>query len=118
MKFKLIGAFAIIATIVGSSYSVNAQSQVNRSNQGYTLSGDSLTGINQRTSQGDFRSFFGELDYIDAGGNQKTNWQLNNGLPIKVNSPLGDSTRTRQNFRTRDNFDGINKVEIQLNTDE
>jgi hypothetical protein len=54
LNIKLLTALGIVATVASLATPVSAQS--NR--KGYTLSGDSLTGINQRTANQDFSIFF------------------------------------------------------------
>ena len=53
LKTNFLAAFGIVVTIASVVNPANAQS-----NRGYTLSGDSLTGINQRTANEDFSIFF------------------------------------------------------------
>ncbi len=53
LKIKLLAALGIVATL---AFTNPASAQSNR--KGYTLSGDSLTGINQRTANQDFSIFF------------------------------------------------------------
>ncbi|MGB3651292.1 MAG: hypothetical protein WBA41_08790 [Rivularia sp. (in: cyanobacteria)] len=53
LKIKFLAALGIVATL---AFTNSASAQSNR--KGYTLSGDSLTGINQRTANQDFSIFF------------------------------------------------------------
>ncbi|TAE59902.1 MAG: hypothetical protein EAZ76_14525 [Nostocales cyanobacterium] len=57
MKIKITATLTIIATILGLSYSVNAQVQ-KPAKENYTLTGDSLVNINDRRAETDFSIFF------------------------------------------------------------
>ncbi len=54
LRINLLAALGIAATVASIANPVSAQSN----GKGYTLSGDSLTGINQRTANQDFSIFF------------------------------------------------------------
>lgn len=53
-KIKILAVLGIVATVASFANPATAQSGT----EGYTLSGDSLTGINQRTANQDFSIFF------------------------------------------------------------
>ncbi|MGF1674375.1 MAG: hypothetical protein ACFCUV_11920 [Rivularia sp. (in: cyanobacteria)] len=55
---NFLAALGVVATLGTIANPVNAQSSRNTDVRGYTLSGDSLTGINQRTANQDFSIFF------------------------------------------------------------
>ncbi|NJM21545.1 MAG: hypothetical protein HC836_27490 [Richelia sp. RM2_1_2] len=55
---NFLAALGVVATLGTIANPINAQSSRNSGVQGYTLSGDSLTGINQRTANQDFSIFF------------------------------------------------------------
>ncbi|MGF1673322.1 MAG: hypothetical protein ACFCUV_06475 [Rivularia sp. (in: cyanobacteria)] len=57
LKINFLAVLGIIAIAITTN-PVNAQSSRNNNEKGYTLSGDSLTGINQRTANQDFSIFF------------------------------------------------------------
>jgi hypothetical protein len=59
MNAKYFAVLALIATLTGLGIPAYAQSTSPKPEPGkYTLTGDSLTGINNRTSQDDFGKFF------------------------------------------------------------
>jgi hypothetical protein len=60
MKAKIGAAVGIVAAIAGMYGKVQAQSPLipTTTTEQYTLSGDSLEGINNRTTNKDFASFF------------------------------------------------------------
>ena len=67
MNAKITATLTLIAAIAGLVRPVNAQSQAApNSNTGrYTLSGNSLTGINHRTAQNDFTRFFPQNNFAN-----------------------------------------------------
>ncbi|KOP23859.1 hypothetical protein AMR41_23750 [Hapalosiphon sp. MRB220] len=81
---------AIVATVVGLSSKVQAQSSIS-SQQQYTLSGDSLSGINDRTAENDFAIFFDPTQNLagttdnNAGKNRLVPDQ---GLRQQINNPV------------------------------
>lgn len=73
MNSKIIAALAIIAGVTSLGSSVYAQSPPRQnSNTGqYTLTGDSLSGINNRTAQDDYAKFFAPSNSANAPGNNR-----------------------------------------------
>jgi len=73
MNSKIIAALAIIAGVTSLGSSVYAQSPpTQNSNTGqYTLTGDSLSGINNRTAQDDYAKFFAPSNSANAPGNNR-----------------------------------------------
>ncbi|MBE9213076.1 hypothetical protein IQ247_10385 [Plectonema cf. radiosum LEGE 06105] len=71
LKINFLAALGVVVTLATIANPVNAQSSINSDVQGYTLSGDSLTGINQRTANQDFSMFF--------------NYQPNTATPVNNN---------------------------------
>lgn len=68
MNSKIFAALAIVAATAGLQTKVDAQSSIAQTSKtgNYTIQGDSLTGINNRTAEGDFARFF-------AGQNSQNN---------------------------------------------
>jgi hypothetical protein len=64
MNSKIIAALAIIASVTSLGNSVYAQSPPNTGQ--YTLTGDSLSGINNRTAQNDYAKFFAPSNSANA----------------------------------------------------
>ncbi|MEO1429215.1 MAG: hypothetical protein AAFS12_16645 [Cyanobacteria bacterium J06632_19] len=58
LRIKYLAALGLIAVVANIANPVSAQSSRNVDGKGYTLSGDSLTGINERTANQDFPIFF------------------------------------------------------------
>ncbi|NJR74667.1 MAG: hypothetical protein HC773_15555 [Scytonema sp. CRU_2_7] len=62
MNSRMFATLAVVAAIAALASKVHAQSSVtqNSKTENYTIQGDSLTGINNRTAEGDFARFFTE----------------------------------------------------------
>ena len=58
LKIKFLAALGIVAAVFSITNSASAQPSRNIDGKGYSLSGDSLMGINQRTAKEDFPVFF------------------------------------------------------------
>lgn len=58
LRIKLFAVFGITAVVANIANPVNAQTSRNIQGKGYSLSGDSLMGINERTANEDFPNFF------------------------------------------------------------
>lgn len=58
LKFKLFAVLGITAIVGNIANPVYAQNSRNIEGKGYSLSGDSLMGINERTANQDFPTFF------------------------------------------------------------
>lgn len=73
MNRKIIAALAIIAGVTSLGSSVYAQSPpTQNSNTGeYRLTGDSLSGINNRTAQDDYAKFFAPSNSTNAPTNNR-----------------------------------------------
>ncbi|MCV3213877.1 hypothetical protein OGM63_10190 [Plectonema radiosum NIES-515] len=71
MNSKVIAALAIIASVTSLGNSVNAQSPSTQNSNvlQYMFSGDSLSGINNRTAQDDYAKFFAPSNSANAPGN-------------------------------------------------
>ncbi|MGI8503832.1 MAG: hypothetical protein ACR2LR_22265 [Hassallia sp.] len=71
MNSKVIAALAIIASVTSLENSVYAQSPPtqNSNTLQYMLTGDSLSGINNRTAQDDYAKFFAPSNSANAPGN-------------------------------------------------
>ena len=58
LKIKFMATLGIVASLSCVANLVSAQGSRNIDGKGYTITGDSLTGINQRSSYEDFPTFF------------------------------------------------------------
>ena len=93
MNSKIIAALAIIAGVTSLGSSVYAQSpSTQNSNTGeYRLTGDSLSGINNRTAQDDYAKFFAPSNSANAPGNNSRETIV----PIGV-LQIGDGVQLRR----------------------
>ncbi|MBD0265509.1 MAG: hypothetical protein ICV78_23155 [Tolypothrix sp. Co-bin9] len=91
MNSKIIAALAIIAGVTSLGSSVYAQSPpTQNSNTGeYRLTGDSLTGINNRTAQDDYAKFFAPNNSANTPANNRETivpigvLQIGDGLQLR-----------------------------------
>ncbi|MBO3461843.1 hypothetical protein G7B40_005760 [Aetokthonos hydrillicola Thurmond2011] len=77
MNTKIVTSLTVIATIIclGSSAQAQSSASGNSNNKGYTLSGRSLRGINNRTAGGDFGRFFSITNSASVSRNSSTNYR-------------------------------------------
>jgi hypothetical protein len=82
MNTKIIASLGMMAAFISLGNSVYAQSPASISNtEQYTVTGDSLIGINKRTAQDDFQRFF---EPNNLGSNPSTNNRRGNATPVKI----------------------------------
>lgn len=74
MKHRILTALGVLAAIAGLASSVHAEPTVasNSRTGGFTLSGESLVGINNRTIGADFNRFFLENSSVPTLSNSST----------------------------------------------
>ncbi|MEQ8755495.1 MAG: hypothetical protein RID09_18535 [Coleofasciculus sp. G1-WW12-02] len=127
MRYKYLTAIGILTTIFGLANSVSAQSPVTTNAEDVTLSGESLTGIEQRTLRDDFDQFFlndPTIAWRGTGGNQIEfnnqvggDWQVMEDVEISINEPFSPPI-SPINFRRHENLSsGIDRVEVQVELD-
>ncbi|MFP5275123.1 hypothetical protein [Coleofasciculus sp.] len=127
MRYKYLTAIGILTTIFGLANSVSAQSPVTTNAEDVTLSGESLTGIEQRTLSDDFDQFFlndPTIAWRGTGGNQIEfnnqvggDWQVMEDVEISINEPFSPPI-SPINFRRHENLSsGIDRVEVQVELD-
>uniref|UniRef100_UPI002FF7F190 hypothetical protein n=1 Tax=Nostoc sp. TaxID=1180 RepID=UPI002FF7F190 len=81
MNTKIIALLGITAAFASLGSQVYAQSPVSSSNrEQYRLTGDSLVGIDRRTAQDDFGSFFERTNPASISNNNRTG----NKTPVKL----------------------------------
>ncbi|MBN3898103.1 MAG: hypothetical protein HWQ41_23375 [Nostoc sp. NOS(2021)] len=81
MNANIIAFLGITAAFASLGSQVYAQSPASSSNrQQYRLTGDSLVGIDQRTSQNDFKSFFEQTNPASISNNNRRD----NKTPVKI----------------------------------
>jgi hypothetical protein len=81
MNTKIIAFLGIMAGFASLGSQVYAQSPTSSSNLGqYRLTGDSLVGINNRTAQDDFRSFFEQTNPTSISNNNTRD----NKTPVRI----------------------------------
>ena len=127
MRYKNITAIGLLTAIFGLANPVSAQSSVATNAEDVTLSGESLTDIEQRTLDDDFDQFFlnePALAWRGTGGRRidftnpaSTDWQLTEDVEISINEPLSPPI-SPINFRRHENLNsGIDRVEVQVELD-
>ncbi|MHC5724237.1 MAG: hypothetical protein ACYTXY_08795 [Nostoc sp.] len=80
MNTKIIAFLGIMAAFANLGSQVYGQSPASSLNRGqYRLTGDSLVGIDHRTAQNDFRSFFEQTNPASISNNNR-----NNKTPLKI----------------------------------
>lgn len=127
MRYKYLTAIGILTAIFGLANSVSAQSPVTTNAEDLTLSGESLTGIEQRTLRDDFDQFFlndPAIAWRGTGGNQIEfnnqvggDWQLIEDVKISINEPLSPPISPINFRRNEDLSSGIDRVEVQVELD-
>lgn len=81
MNTKIIAFLGIMAAFANLGSQVYGQSPASSLNRGqYRLTGDSLVGIDHRTAQNDFRSFFEQTNPASISNNNRRN----NKTPLKI----------------------------------
>lgn len=81
MNIKIIAFLGITAALANLGSQVYGQSPASSLNRGeYRLTGDSLVGIDHRTAQNDFRSFFEQTNPASISNNNRTN----NKTPLQI----------------------------------
>ena len=73
LRLKLIAVLGIAATVVSFANPVSAQSSRSVDGRGYSLSGDSLMGINERTANQDFPVFFNTQPSVTPVNSRRQN---------------------------------------------
>ncbi|MEH1969153.1 hypothetical protein [Nostoc sp.] len=81
MNTKIIAFLGITAALASLGSQAYAQSPASNSNPGqYKLTGDSLLGIDDRTAQDDFRSFFEQTNPASLSNNNRRD----NKTPVRI----------------------------------
>ncbi|MBF2005414.1 hypothetical protein ACF3DV_20005 [Chlorogloeopsis fritschii PCC 9212] len=134
MNAKTFAALVIVAAISGLSSRVQAQSPsvpISNTRQ-YTLSGDSLTGINNRTANEDFVNFFlQEKNVINqTGSNVRENtgdvvdpylgvWQISDKVQLqRVDEPLSPTNTSPVILQPAQSINGNDGLQVQLGINE
>ena len=73
LRLKLIAVLGIAATVVSFANPVSAQSSRSVDGRGYSLSGDSLMGIIERTANQDFPVFFNTQPSVTPVNSRRQN---------------------------------------------
>ncbi|BAY42634.1 hypothetical protein SAMD00079811_02120 [Scytonema sp. HK-05] len=126
MNYKVFAALAIAAAILGIGSNVNAQSSVapNSNSKDYTIRGNSLTGINNRTAEDDFARFFAERNSPNNVSQQNVGenispadaWQLGDQVELRRREPI--TTPNNVIFpQGEDSFYSNDGVQVQIDLD-
>ena len=115
MNTKIIAFLGITAAFASLGSQVYAQAPASSSNPGqYRLTGDSLVGINNRTAQDDFRSFFEQTNPTSISNNNTRE----NKTPVRIqfNESLSspDTSVFLAPAQSGDDNDGL---QVQLDID-
>jgi hypothetical protein len=115
MNPKIIAALAILAAIVSLGSSVRAHSPVAPSVNGedYTITGDSLEGIDTRTAEDDFKKFFEGTTADSLSTNGAGNNQISNRLRLNQSISLPSTPIFLQPAQSTDGNDGV-QVQLDL----
>lgn len=114
MNTKIIVALAIALGIGGLNYQAQAQSPLAPS----TLSGDSLSGINNRNAENDFTNFFfsdksDSINGIEVGENNNSNLDEERARLRKIEKSLSQIA-TPIILQPAESFNGNDGVQLQL----
>ncbi len=92
LRIKYLAALGIAAVVVSIANPVSAQSSRNADGKGYTLSSDSLMGINERTANQHFPVFFNTQPSITPINSRRQNtesFRRTSTEPVKIdNTPV------------------------------
>ncbi|SRR5579883_861654 len=95
MKSKIITTLTIITTILGVESAIQAKPPAPKPNSGtYTLSGNSLIGVNNRTAQQDFGRFFSPQNSLAISDKNATA----NISPEASSVPISNQVELRRNI--------------------
>jgi hypothetical protein len=118
MKGKIITAIAMVVAIASFGSPVNAQSSdaVNSSTEKYTITGDSLTGIDNRSAEDDFGKFF-EINTVETTPNNNVGQKVT-PVGFRINESLS-MPDTPIYLQPAESFNGGNDgVQVQLDLRE
>ncbi|MGJ5674308.1 MAG: hypothetical protein ACR9NN_11960 [Nostochopsis sp.] len=126
MNQIIFAVFVIAATVTALSSKVQAQSSIS-SQQQYTLSGDSLSGINDRTAENDFARFFDQTQNLagttdnNTGKNklvpdQSLRQQINNLVQLRrILKPQSQTTTPELILQpAQSNINGNDGLQLQV----
>jgi hypothetical protein len=113
MKAITYAVLGIATAIVGMGTSVQAQSSPTPNSEGgaSSLSGTSLTGVDNKTSEDDFSSFFGATTSSTTADGNSTN---NTATPIRFNQTLSLPDTPIFLQPAQQSVNGNDGVQIQL----
>jgi len=133
MRHTILTALGVLVAIAGFTSSVQAQPKVssNPETGQFTLSENSLAGIESRTVEDDFNKFFLEGSSSSELNTSRNNndlinrngvvWQISENLQVVANRPIYPSVNPvpwRQNLPlTNQPLNGPERVEVQLGFD-
>jgi hypothetical protein len=117
MKSKIIATIAMVVAIASFGSPVNAQSSDAASNtEKYTITGDSLTGIDNRSAQDDFSKFF-QINTLETTSNNNVGQKVT-PVGFRVNESLS-MPDTPIYLQPAESFNGGNDgVQVQLDLRE
>ncbi|MDZ8049889.1 MAG: hypothetical protein RMX68_033775 [Aulosira sp. ZfuVER01] len=113
MNARIVALLAIMAAFASLVSPVQAQSSEasNQNPQQYSLSGDSLTGINNRNSQQDFNSFFEQKNPVIVPNVNKVNTNISKDLQMQESLSAPNSSVY---FVPVQSFNGNDGTQVQF----
>ncbi|MEH2316674.1 hypothetical protein [Nostoc sp.] len=115
MNTKIIAFLAITAAFASLGSQVYAQLPASSLNKGqYRLTGDSLVGIDHRTAQNDFRSFFEQTNPASISNNNRRNNKTPAKIHFNESLSLPDTSVFLTPAQSGNENDGL---EVQLDID-
>ncbi|NMG11158.1 hypothetical protein [Brasilonema sp. UFV-L1] len=100
MNFKMFAALAVVTAIAALGSKVYAQSSVTQNSKtgNYTIQGNSLTGINNRTAEGDFARFFTEQNSQNNASRKNFGESITQGEVLQLGEQI--ELRRREPVKT------------------
>ncbi|MEH2411491.1 hypothetical protein [Nostoc sp.] len=115
MNTKIIAFLAITAAFASLGSQVYAQLPASSLNKGqYRLTGDSLVGIDHRTAQNDFKSFFEQTNPASISNNNRRNNKTPAKIHFNESLSLPDTSVFLTPAQSGNENDGL---EVQLDID-
>ncbi|MDZ8187618.1 MAG: hypothetical protein RMX96_22555 [Nostoc sp. ChiSLP02] len=115
MNTKIIALLGITAAFASLGSAVYGQSSPSSSNlQQYAITGDSLVGVDNRTAQDDFRSFFEQTNPASTSNNNQRDNKTRTPIRFNESLSLPDSSVFLAPAQSGNDNDG---VQVQLDLD-
>ncbi|BAY80133.1 hypothetical protein NIES25_66210 (plasmid) [Nostoc linckia NIES-25] len=114
MNAKIIAFLGITAAFLSLGSQVYAQSSPSNQNlQQYTINGDSLVGIDNRTAEDDFRSFFEQTNPSSISNNNRRDNKTRTQIRFNESLSLPDTSVFLTPAQSGNDNDGL-QVQLDL----